>query len=395
MPSRCASSRLVSCHSPSWPSISRTRTRNGWPSAFSCSGLSSTSVSCNLPLPSARTALLHIEEPLSSRKLGCSSAIEDCSGSAAAGPDEAGRRVRARFVGERTPRGLGLRLAREQEQDLPRAAERRQSERHAVDDGFETSLRRQDALAPAQGRCVREQRRDVPVRAHSEQEQVELRVAEFVLVVGRGLVLAELSFDAVDRTRAVVEAVEEGSLRHAVVRVVMVGRDAPLVPPPELSLAPVGGSLCGFLVRLFGRLPACQYDMAALAGRAGEPLGDDRGDLLVVFDDDELDAAHNSPAASSLDRSIAAFLRNRLRRLLRRAGETMFPPRAPFLWFVRLAPRAAKVAAWSEDDKRGEPPAPPPTPPPPQWACVTTSPPQWSLRHNSPAASSLDRSIAA
>src|SRR6266508_4285063 len=360
MPSRCASSRLVSCHSPSWPSISRTRTRNGWPSAFSCSGLSSTSVSCNLPLPSARTALLHIEESLSSRKLGCSSAIEDCSGSAVAGLDEAGRRVRARFVGERTPRGLGLRFAREQEQDLPRAAERRQSERHAVDEGFETSLRREDALAPAQGRCVREQRGDVPVRAHAEQEQFDLPVAEFALVVGRGLVLAELSFDAVDRTRAVVEAVEESSLRHAVVRIVMVGRDAPLVPPPELGLAPVGGSLCGLPVRLLGRLPAGEDDVAALAGRAGEPLGDDR------------DVAHNSPAASSFERSIAAFLRNRLRRLLRRAGETMFPPRAPFLGLVRLAPRAAEVAARSEDDKRGNLPVPPRPPPRRNGACVTT-----------------------
>ena len=33
-------------------------------------------------------------------------------------------------------------------------------------------------------------------------------------------------------------------------------------------------------------------------------------------------------------------------------GETMFPPRAPF-FKDRLDPRAAEIAAWAEEQKRG------------------------------------------
>jgi hypothetical protein len=33
-------------------------------------------------------------------------------------------------------------------------------------------------------------------------------------------------------------------------------------------------------------------------------------------------------------------------------GETMFPPRAPF-FMCRLSPRAAEIAAWAEENKRG------------------------------------------
>jgi hypothetical protein len=33
-------------------------------------------------------------------------------------------------------------------------------------------------------------------------------------------------------------------------------------------------------------------------------------------------------------------------------GETMFPPRAPF-FKDRLGPRAAEIAAWAEEEERG------------------------------------------
>src|SRR2546427_9975885 len=154
-PSRCASARFVSRHSPSLPSISRTRTLSGCPSAFSCSGLSSTSVSrCKRSAPSAvaRGALVHIAATLSSAKLGCCSAIEDCNGSPTAGPDEAGRRLRAWFRGECTARRLRLSGSGEGEDDLVSATEGREAERDPIDEGFEARLGRQDALLLLQRR---------------------------------------------------------------------------------------------------------------------------------------------------------------------------------------------------------------------------------------------------
>src|SRR3954463_5274461 len=162
-PRRCASSLFVSCQSPSWPSISRTRTRSGWPRAFSCSGLSSISVSST-----ARQALLHIETPLSSRELGCSSAIQDCNDAAAGRPYEARRRIRARLRREDACCSVGLRLARHDEDDLTRAAQRRQAQRDAVDERLQSRLGRKDPLALAKRRCVRKERRDVTIRAETE-----------------------------------------------------------------------------------------------------------------------------------------------------------------------------------------------------------------------------------
>jgi hypothetical protein len=39
-------------------------------------------------------------------------------------------------------------------------------------------------------------------------------------------------------------------------------------------------------------------------------------------------------------------------------GETMFPPRAPFFMCCR-SPRAAEIAAWAEENKRGNLPVSP------------------------------------
>src|SRR5207248_2992580 len=150
-----ASSRFVSCHSPSCPSISSTRTLSGCPSAFSCSGLSSTSVSCcNRPAPSvlAPGALLHIGAALSSPEVGCCSAIEDCNGAPAARPYEAGRRLRAWLRGECASRCLRLSGSVEGEDDLAGAAEGLEAERDAIDERFEPRLGRQDALLLLQPR---------------------------------------------------------------------------------------------------------------------------------------------------------------------------------------------------------------------------------------------------
>ena len=46
------------------------------------------------------------------------------------------------------------------------------------------------------------------------------------------------------------------------------------------------------------------------------------------------------------------------RKSLARAGETMFPPRAPF-FRDRLSPRAAEIAAWAEEIHGGNLPVSP------------------------------------
>src|SRR5512133_923099 len=251
-------------------------------------------------------ALLHIERPLSSRKLGCSRAIQDCNGAAASGSNEAGRGLAARLCGEGTRGGVGLFLASEQEEDLVGPAQRGQAERDAVDERLEPGLRRQDSPALAERRRVREERRDVPVRPDAEQYEVERGVAELALVVCGGLLLAQLAPDAMDGVRAVLEAVEQRELRQPVVRALILGRHAALVAPPDGRPAPVGGPLGSFFVRPHRRLAAGQEDVAALARPARQALADDGSELLLVLDDDELDVPHCSPAASSRDLSIAA-----------------------------------------------------------------------------------------
>jgi hypothetical protein len=48
-------------------------------------------------------------------------------------------------------------------------------------------------------------------------------------------------------------------------------------------------------------------------------------------------------------------------------GETMFPPRAPF-FMCRLSPRAAEIAAWAEENTRGNLPVSPFAPSTAHWA---------------------------
>src|SRR5262249_53706279 len=153
-------------------------------------------------------ALLHIETPLSSGKLGCSSAIQDCNGSAVLRPHEARGCVRARLARERLGGRVGLRLAGEEEEDLGGAAKGRQAQRHAVKEGLQTRVRRQHFFALAERRRVRKERRDVSVGADAEEQEVERGVVELALVVGGGGLLPELALDAVHAARLLPEPVE-------------------------------------------------------------------------------------------------------------------------------------------------------------------------------------------
>src|SRR5262249_32988861 len=146
--------------------------------------------------------------------------------------------------------------------------------------------------------------------------EVERRAGDLVGVLGRGLLLAELALDPVHAARPALDPVEQRASRQSVVRVLVVGRDAAFVSPPEVDLAPVALALRGLDVRLLRRLAAGEDDALADARCAGEALGHHgRNDLLVV-DDDELDVVHCSPAASSRLRSIAAWI------ALRKAART-------------------------------------------------------------------------
>src|SRR6185295_18886930 len=138
-------------------------------------------------------AVLHIEGGLSSGQLGCSSAIEDCSGPPVRGPNEAGRGLGARSLGECPPRSVRLLRAAECEDDHASAGQRRYGESDAIDEWLEPGLRRQDASLLLQCRSIREQRRDVAVGPDAEQREVENRVAELAFVVVCRALLAELA----------------------------------------------------------------------------------------------------------------------------------------------------------------------------------------------------------
>src|SRR5512133_1764312 len=206
-PSRWASSRFVSLRSPSAPSLSSTR--------VSCK------TSCPLGLSSG--ALLHIEAGLSSPEPGCSSTIEDCSGSAAVRADEARRRVGARRCRKSSACGLRLLGTGESEDDLARAVQGEDAQRNPVDKGFQPGLRRKNSLALLQCRRVREQGRDVTVLADPEQLEVEHGLAELLLVRSRSFVLPELAHDAVHCAGFMLEPVEQCVFSKRIVRKVVVG----------------------------------------------------------------------------------------------------------------------------------------------------------------------------
>src|SRR5882724_1914269 len=268
---------------------------------------------------------------MSSPKLGCCSAIEDCNGAPVARPNETGWRVGAWFRGECAVHGVGLVGAGDGEDDLARAVQGGDAQRNPIDEGLQPGLRRKDSLTFVQCRCIWEERGDVTVLADTEELDVEHGVAELVLVVGCGLLLPELALDAVNSVRVAFEPIEQRAFRQRVVREVVVGGNAAFVAPPDLRLAPVGLALRRFLVRLLGSPAARERDLAAVTRCTGQPLRDGRGYFARVLEDDELDlVTHDPPAANSFERSIAAFLRDRHRRSLRRGGgATLAPPPPP------------------------------------------------------------------
>ena len=147
------------------------------------------------------------------------------------------------------------------------------------------------------------------VPAEAEELQIEHGVAELSLVVFGGLLLSELALDAVDDTRIALEPVEQRALRERVVREVVVGGDAAFVAPPDLRLAPVGLALRRFLVCELGGGAARKCDVPACACCLRQSIGNGGGNVARVLEDVELDVAgHESPAASSFERSIAACM---------------------------------------------------------------------------------------
>ena len=121
-----------------------------------------------------------------------------------------------------------------------------------------------------------------------------------------------------DGPRVALEPVEQRAFCKRVVRKVIVRWNATLVAPPDLRPAPVELALRRFFVGLLGRRATRERDVSAFMRGVRQPLGDRRGNFVRVLDDDELDVvAHEPPAASSFERSIAAFLRDRHRRSLR------------------------------------------------------------------------------
>ena len=249
-PSRCASSRFVSCSSFS-PSSSRTRSAAGAraPSAAPASGSSGPE---RAPVFGAR----HRPSYRNRRTLSSSSVLKRLldRGSRASGrswiesgwprrsPDRAARRRRAR-----PPRPC---RARDEPDEERRRLEHRDRHRHAVDERLELRLGRDRApLALLEGRRVREERRGVPVRAEpSRTRSSETSRERRRRTRARRLLRAELALDPVHRAAA-PRRVEQRALREPVVRALVVGRHAALVAPPELRVAPVAPQLGRELVR--------------------------------------------------------------------------------------------------------------------------------------------------
>src|SRR5688500_18366067 len=232
--------------------------------------------------------------------------IEDHDGLAVLRSNEARRCCLVRRLCEGATYGLGPLRARDQEQDERGRLQHRDRHRDAVDQRLELRLGRdRAALSLCEPGCVRVQRRDVAVGAHAEQNEVERHAFELLVVVVRGTLRAELAADAVHGGGLNREAVEQRALRQPVVRPLVVGGDAPVVTPPDLGGAPVRLELGCQLVCALRSRAAGERDVA---GRSSEQVGAPARRRLEVGCD--LDV-YCSPAASSCDRSIAAWIASR------------------------------------------------------------------------------------
>jgi hypothetical protein len=148
----------------------------------------------------------------------------------------------------------------------------------------------------------------MPVGAEPEQHEVQPHAPKEPVVLPRGLLWSELAADALHLPRRRLEPVEQSLAREPEVRALVLGRDAPLVAPPEGRGAPIRLALSRELVRPAGGGAACEGDRVSLASRSDQLVGDHGGHLLSVGARPQLDAVkrHCSPAASSRERSIAA-----------------------------------------------------------------------------------------
>ena len=249
-------------------------------------------------------AVLHIEGGLSSRQLGCSSAIEDCSGSPARGPNEARRASRGSVRSANARRAASAFSAPPSAKTITRAL---------VSAGMDSVTRSTNGSSPGsagsdassllvQRRRVREERRDVAVGPDAEQREVEHRVAELALVVGCRALLAELALDPVHLTRRRAEAVEQRAFRER-------GSSSARRPAARSARRSTRARRCSSRARASaacsyasaGALPPVERDVpAASAQPAASRSATARCDRVGVVDDDELDVGHRSPAASSL-----------------------------------------------------------------------------------------------
>src|SRR3954452_6140611 len=253
-----------------------------------------------------------------------------------------GRRLGVRAVAEAERDRLRLVLARDENIALARPVEDGEGQRHPRHLGIEAGDRngRGEARGLLELRFAREQRGDVAVGAHPEEDEVEARPRPEVLAqqrvvrAGRGLE-AELALDA-HHARWPREPREQRAVGHAEVRVLVVGRDAALVGEPHGRAAPVRVALGRHRVGLARRRAAREDEVAAPLGDGGEPFGD-RGP--GILDDRDLPHARVQTTRPSPARRRAPACRwGRAAAPAAHPRRGCPPPRAP----RRARPRRAR-----------------------------------------------------
>ena len=150
----------------------------------------------------------------------------------------------------------------------------------------------------------------MPVRPEPQQDEIERRAVEQLVVLLCRRLRASLAVDPMRLGRLGGQPVEQPLLCEAVVRTLVVRRDGALVPPPQRRPAPVRLLPGRELVRAAGRLAAREYDRRACACGRDQRVRDDRSYLLFGSDSNELDPEQGqaSSSASSRERSTAAWI---------------------------------------------------------------------------------------
>ena len=204
---------------------------------------------------------------------------------------EARRRRGRRRLGERTPDGVRLLLADDQEHDVRAGLERGDRQRHPLDERLEAGLRRdRQALALVQGGRVGKERRGVAVGAEAEQDEVERLAAELGVIRGGGLVRRQVGRDGV-HGRVDDDPVEQRVAHEPLVGERIVRGNAAVVAEPEIDATPIPVEGGRELVRLAGSGAAGQHDRAARLDGLGQERGHGGGRGAGIGDDDELHVA--------------------------------------------------------------------------------------------------------